>query len=57
MPTAEYMRNYRLEHPEYKEKENENMKKKLKERYSNDAEYREKKKKDALDMYYRRKTI
>jgi len=57
MPTAEYMRNYRLTHPEYKERENENLKKKLKERYLNDAEYREKKKKDTLDMYYRRKTI
>lgn len=57
MPTAEYMRKYRLEHPEYREKENEKLKIRLKERYLNDIEYREKKKKEALNIYYRKKVI
>lgn len=57
MPTAEYMKQYRINNPEYKEKENEKLKEKLKIRYNNDPEYREKKKKYALDTYYRSKSL
>lgn len=50
---AEYMRNYRNSHPEYYNKENERNKGKLKDKYNTDEAYREKKKKDALEYYYR----
>jgi hypothetical protein len=54
---AEYMRNYRETHPEYKERENEKLKLKLRSRYNDDPEYREKKKKLALENYYKKKQI
>lgn len=57
MPTAEYMKQYRLNNPDYRIKENEKLKEKLKIKYKEDPEYREKKKKYALDTYYRSKTL
>lgn len=58
MPTnskAEYMRNYRNSHPEYLARGNEKLKIKLQEKYKTDEEYRERKKKIALDYYYKTK--
>lgn len=57
MPTAEYMKQYRLNNPDYRIKENEKLKEKLKIKYKEDPEYREKKKKYALDTYYRSKSL
>lgn len=56
MPTAEYMKQYRINNPEYRIKENERLKEKLRIRYNEDTEYRERKKKYALDTYYKTKS-
>lgn len=56
MPTAEYMKQYRINNPEYRIKENERLKEKLRIRYNQDTEYRERKKKYALDTYYKTKS-
>jgi hypothetical protein len=48
---AEYMKNYRLKNKEYYEKE----KKAYNDKYNNDLEYKEAKKKKALDRYYKLK--
>ena len=48
---TEYMREYRLKHPEYDMKDLE----KKKEKYHNDPDYKEKKKQQALARYYRLK--
>lgn len=57
MPSAEYMRQYRKDHPEYTKRENENLKEKLKNRYMNDPEYRERKKKVASEYYHSHKKV
>lgn len=49
---AEYMRNYRERNREFYEKEKANYKSK----YQNDPDYKEYKKKKALERYYRIKT-
>lgn len=41
--------------PEYKQKDREISRKCMKKRYENDAEFREKKRKDALARYYKMK--
>jgi hypothetical protein len=46
-----YMRDYRMKNPNYDIKDNERKK----ERYENDIEYRERKKQQALNRYYRLK--
>lgn len=48
---AEYMRNYRERNKEFYEKEKANYKSK----YQNDPEYKEHKKRKALERYYRMK--
>jgi len=55
MPTAEYMRYYRLEHPDYREKEKIKDNEKKKDKYQNDPDFREKAKKKALERYYKKK--
>ena len=49
---AEYMKEYRINNPEYYEKE----KAIYNNRYKTDLQYKEEKKKKALDRYYRLKS-
>lgn len=51
----EYMKNYRQTHPEYYQKENQRNKEKLKDKYKNDNEYREYKKRISKENYHKRK--
>jgi hypothetical protein len=44
---------YRLSHPENYQKEKENNKIRNNERYNNDPEYKERRRKYALERYYR----
>jgi hypothetical protein len=52
---SEYMKNYRLTHPEYREYERKRDVIYAKTKYDNDPEYKEKKKAAALARYYRLK--
>ena len=52
---SEYMKNYRLTHPEYREYERKRDVVYAKAKYDNDPEYKEKKKAAALARYYRLK--
>ena len=52
---SEYMKNYRLTHPEYREYERKREVIYAKTKYDNDPEYKEKKKAAALARYYRLK--
>jgi len=52
---SEYMKNYRLTHPEYREYERKRDVIYAKTKYYNDPEYKEKKKAAALARYYRLK--
>ena len=55
--SREYMKNYRQTHPEYYQRENERNKEKLKNRYINDEEYRENKKRISRENYHRRNMV
>ena len=52
---SEYMKNYCLTHPEYREYERKQDVIYAKTKYDNDPEYKEKKKAAALARYYRLK--
>lgn len=52
---ASVIAKYRLEHPEYREKEKIKDNEKKKYKYQNDPDFREKAKKKALENYYKKK--
>lgn len=53
----EYMMKYRQTHLKYYERENERNKEKLRNKYKNDDDYRERKKNTSKENYYKRKAI
>ena len=52
---AEYMRNYRLNRPEFREKEKERDTRYTNNKYMNDEEYKQRKRDRALEYYYKKK--
>lgn len=54
---SSYTSKYRLNHPEYREKEREKDKKYSNNKYANDEEYRQRKRERALSYYYKKKEL